>query len=335
MTPPREPRPPAAAAPPDATPPDAASEAAREREEAVRAFLRFVAHERQLSPRTSEAYTADLAEFEAFLGRYYGDPEWSWRGIDRLAIRAFMGDCTSRRGLSRRSIARKLSAVRSFYRFLHVEGRVDANPARSVRSPKRERTLPAFLTREQVDALFRDAEARAEGGSFHALRNLAIVELFYGAGLRLSELQGLNVADVDVVSERMRVMGKGRKERIVPLGRAAIRALRGYFAARERQMEHAARPDRRAVFVGQTGRRLSARQVQNVVGTFLSGIADEAGVSTHSLRHTFATHLLDSGADLLAVKELLGHASLSTTQIYTHTSRERLKRVYRQAHPRA
>ena len=310
-------------------------EAARERREALRAFLRFVAHERQLSPRTVEAYTEDLAEFEAFLARYYGDPEWSWRGVDRLAIRSFMGDCVSRRGLSRSTVARKLSAVRSFYRFLHVEGGVSANPARSVRSPKRERTLPGFLTREQIDQLFRDAEARAEGGSFHALRNLAIVELFYGAGIRLSELQGLSTADVDVVSERLRVLGKGRKERIVPLGRAALRALRAYDEARERVMEHAARPDRRAVFVSQTGRRLSARQVQNVVGAFLSGIADEAGVSTHSLRHTFATHMLDGGADLLAVKELLGHASLSTTQIYTHTSRERLKKVYRQAHPRA
>lgn len=320
---------------PAPSPDEALPEAALERREAVRAFLRFVAHERQLSPHTVEAYTEDLAEFEAFLGGYYGEPEWSWRGIDRLAIRSFMGDCVSRRELSRRTVARKLSAVRSFYRFLHVEGRVDANPARSVRSPKRDRALPGFLTREQVEALFKDAEARAEGGSFHAVRNLAIVELFYGTGVRLSELQGLNVADLDLVSERVRVLGKGRKERIVPLGRAAIRALRSYQEAREALLEHAARPDRRAVFLGQSGRRLSARQVQNIVGTFLSGIADEQGVSTHSLRHTFATHMLDAGADLLAVKELLGHASLSTTQIYTHTSRERLKRIYRQAHPRA
>lgn len=319
----------------DASADDAAGGAGEERADAVASFLRFVAHERQLSPLTTHAYTEDLREFSAFLDRYYGDPEWSWRGVDRLAIRSFMGDCVGRRELARRSVARKLSAVRSFYRFLHVEGRVEANPARTVRSPKRERVLPGFLTREQVDAVFRDAELRAEGGGFRPVRNLAIVELFYGTGMRLSELQGLNVADLDLVSERVRVLGKGRKERIVPLGRSAIRALRGYYEVRTPVIDGATRPERRAVFVGQTGRRLSARQVQNIVGEFLSGIADEAGISTHSLRHTFATHLLDAGADLLAVKELLGHASLSTTQIYTHTSKERLKKVYRQAHPRA
>jgi integrase/recombinase XerC len=302
-----------------------------EREE----FMRHVEHERQLSPRTVRAYGDDLAELDTFLTAYFGTGEWSWSGVDRLAIRSFMGDCATRRGLARTSIARKLSAVRSFYRFLHVEGRVEANPARAVRTPRRERTLPGFLTREQIEDAFRHAEARAEGGSFLALRNLAIVELFYATGIRLSELQGLDVSRLDLVSERVRVMGKGRKERIVPLGRTAIRALRGYYDERERVLAAAARPDPRAVFVGRTGRRLSARQVQNVVGAFLSGIADEAGVSTHSLRHTFATHMLDAGADLMAVKELLGHASLSTTQIYTHTSKERLKRVYRRAHPRA
>jgi integrase/recombinase XerC len=314
---------------------DGAIRAAEERHEAVRGFLRYIAHEKQLSPQTVRAYTDDLRELGTFLDRYYGNPGWGWRGLDRLAIRSFMGDCATRRGLSRRSVARKLSAARSFFRFLHVEELVDANPARAVRTPKRDRTLPGFLTREQVEALFRDAEMRAEAGGFHGLRNLAIVETFYGCGLRVSELAGLNLADVDLVSERVRVLGKGRKERIVPIGRLAIRAVRGYLEARAVLMETAARGDRRAVFVGQTGRRLSVRQVQNIIGTFLDGIAGERGLSTHSLRHTFATHLLDAGADLLAVKELLGHASLSTTQIYTHTSKERLKKVYRQAHPRA
>jgi integrase/recombinase XerC len=310
-------------------------EAAAERREATDAFLRWVAHERQLSPQTSRAYADDLAEFEAFLTRHYGRPDWSWRGPDRLAIRSFMGDCVGRRGLSRTSVARKLSAVRSFYRWLHVDERVDANPARAVRTPKRDRTLPGFLTREQVEALFRDAEAAAEAGGFLALRNLAVVELFYATGMRLSELRGLDVPDVDLVGERARVMGKGRKERIVPLGGAAVRALRRYYEARDAVLARAPRGDRRAVFLAQTGKRLGVRQVQNVVVRFLDGVADAGGLSTHSLRHTFATHLLDAGADLVAVKELLGHASLSTTQIYTHTTKERLKRIYRQAHPRA
>jgi len=314
---------------------DALSEIALRRHGELEAFLRYVAHERQLSPQTVRAYTDDLAEFETFLNRYYGSPDWSWAGVDRLSIRSFLGDLANR-GLAKSSIGRKLSAVRSYYRFLHVEERVDANPARTVRTPKRDRTLPAFLTREEMDAVLATAEVRAMEGGFHGMRNFAIVELFYGTGMRLSELQGLNVPDLDVVADRARVLGKGRKERIVPLGSKAVRALRNYYAARDRVLAQAGtRGDRRAVFIGQTGKRLTVRQVQNVVGGFLKAVSDETGLSTHSLRHTFATHMLDAGADLMAVKELLGHASLSTTSIYTHTSRERLKRVYRQAHPRA
>jgi integrase/recombinase XerC len=298
-------------------------------------YLRHVAHERQLSPQTVRAYADDLREFQEFLDRYYGAPEWTWGGVDRLAIRSWMGDCSTRRGLARTSIARKLSAVRSFYHFLHVHERVDANPGRAVRTPKKQRVLPGFLTREQMEQLFELAAQRAMAGGFHAARNFAIVELFYSAGLRVSELQGLSMPAVDLIGDQVRVLGKGRKERIVPLGSMASRALRRYYESRQMVIANASRPDPRAVFVGHTGRRLSVRQIQNIVGEFLRAIAGEAGLSTHSLRHTFATHLLDAGADLMAVKELLGHASLSTTQIYTHTSKERLKRVYRQAHPRA
>ncbi|CAN5792503.1 tyrosine recombinase XerC [soil metagenome] len=307
---------------------------ARERMQALADFLHHIEHERQLSPRTVSAYTNDLTEFEAFLGRYYGSGEWSWAGVDRLAIRSFMGDCMTRRGLSKRSVARKLSAVRSFYRFCHLEELVETNPARSVRSPRGERTLPGFLTRPQMEAIFGSAEARALEGGFHAIRNLAIVELFYSTGMRLSELQQLNLSDLDLVAERVRVAGKGRKERIVPVGRMAVDAVRRYYARREELLARTG-GDRRAVFLSQRGRRLSVGQIQKITGKFLEQVAEGAGLSTHSLRHTFATHLLDAGADLLAVKELLGHASLSTTRIYTHTSAERLKRVYRQAHPRA
>jgi integrase/recombinase XerC len=301
----------------------------------VEQFIAHIAHERQLSPRTVGAYSDDLGEFVDFLTRYYGEPGWTWQGVDRLAIRSFMGDCTTRRSLSRRSVARKLSAVRSFFRFLHVEEIVEANPARSLRSPKKERTLPGFLTREQVAAIFSAAEGRALDGGFLPLRNLAIVELFYSTGLRVSELQGLNVPDLDLVSERVRVLGKGRKERIVPVGRMAIQSLRRYYPRRDEVLISVERGDRRAVFITRTGRRISVRQVQKIIEGFLKQVAEGEGLSTHSLRHTFATHLLDNGADLMAVKEMLGHASLSTTQIYTHTSKERLQRIYRQAHPRA
>jgi integrase/recombinase XerC len=301
----------------------------------IEEFISHIAHERQLSARTVRAYADDLGEFAVFLGVYHGAPDWSWQGLDRLAIRSFLGDCAGRRGLSKRSIARKLSAIRSFLRFLHLEERIESNPARSLRSPRRERTLPGFLTGEQTAAIFRAAEARALDGGFLPLRNLAIVELFYSAGLRVAELQALNINDLDLVSERLRVLGKGRKERIVPVGGMATTALRRYYPRREEVLMNATRGDRRAIFITQTARRISVRQLQKVVGGFLTQVAEGAGLSTHSLRHTFATHLLDAGADLLAVKEMLGHASLSTTQIYTHTSKERLQRIYRQAHPRA
>ena len=301
----------------------------------IREFLAHITHERQLSPRTVRAYTDDLGEFAEFLTAYYGTPEWTWGGVDRLTIRSFMGDCATRRGLSKRSIARKLSSVRSLFRFLHIEEAIDANPARAVRAPKQDRTLPAFLTKEQVESVFNSAEARAMGGGFAGVRNLAIVELFYSTGVRVSELQMVNVGDIDLVAERLRVMGKGRKERIVPVGRMAVGVLRRYEPKRDEVLARSSGADRRALFVGPTGKRLSVRQIQNIVVGFLDQVSEDSGHSTHSLRHSFATHLVDAGADLLAVKELLGHASLSTTHIYTHTSRERLQRVYKQAHPRA
>ncbi len=298
-------------------------------------FLVHIADERQLSPRTVAAYSRDLEEAVSFFNGYYGAGEWSWSAVDRLAIRSFMGDCMGRRGLSRRSVGRKLSSLRSFFRFLHIEERIEANAARTVRAPKRERTLPAYLSRDQIERLFEAAEGRALDGGFHAVRNHAILELLYSSGLRLSELQGINTSDLDLVAERVRVLGKGRKERIVPLGRPAIRALRRYEARRDELVSSIPGSDRRALFLGQRGKRLSPRQVQKIVGEYLARISEDAGLSTHSLRHSFATHLVDGGADLVAVKELLGHASLSTTRIYTHTSTERLMKVYRDAHPRA
>ena len=297
-------------------------------------FIRHLADGRQLSPHTVAAYRRDLTEFEAFLARYYGGEEWTWGGVDRLALRAFLADM-SRRGLSRRTIARKLSAVRSFFRWLHREEMVEANPARAVRSPKLERHLPGWLSRSDMERVLQLAENRAVEGGFRGARDLAIVETFYSTGMRLSELHSLDMQDLDLLGDQARVRGKGRKERIVPLGRHAVTALRRYELRRAEVLARCVGGDRRAVFISERGRRLSVRQIQNIVRSFLDVVAEEAGLSTHSLRHTFATHLLDAGADLMAVKELLGHASLSTTRIYTHTSKERLKRVYNQAHPRA
>jgi integrase/recombinase XerC len=305
----------------------------------VAEFLTYLEAERNDSPNTVRAYGRDLRAFERFCDEYFGRAEaWTWRSLDRVALRGFMGELR-RRGLEKRSVARALSAVRAFYRFLAARYGLEGDPTKGLRLPKLDKRLPAVIDRVQLEELFALAEAAASQGGFLERRNLAILELFYSTGIRLSELAGLNLADVDVVSEQVKVRGKGRKERIVPLGSAASRALREYF--REREPLVAARParaghvDRRAVFVTRRGRRLSARAVQTVMRGFFRLMDPGARLRVHTLRHTFATHLLDAGADLRAVQELLGHASLSTTQVYTHTSVERLKKVYHRAHPRA
>src|SRR5690606_11850030 len=206
-------------------------------------------------------------------------------------------------------------AVRSFFRHLHREDIVEANPARAVRSPKIEKTLPSWLTRVEIERMFDVAEHGSADNSFRGTRDHAIVELFYATGIRLSELASLDLASVDLVSEQARVLGKGRKERIVPIGAPAVTALRRHELRRREVLNRVPTADRKALFLSERGKRLSTRQIQNIVRGFLDRIADDAGLSTHSLRHSFATHLLDAGADLLAVKELLGHVSLSTTRI--------------------
>ncbi|MEJ7812114.1 MAG: tyrosine recombinase XerC [Gemmatimonadaceae bacterium] len=303
---------------------------------AIADFLTQLEKERDYSPNTLRAYRRDLDLFARFLGGYYGEGEWSWGGLDRLAMRSFMGHL-ARAGLSKRSVARALSAVRSFYRYLNRNEIVEANPARAVATPKLERYLPAYLDRAQIALVFQAAELRAWGGNPTDVRNLAILELFYSTGMRLSELAGINRADLDLVSQQVKVRGKGKKERIIPVGDHAQLALRNYEAKRDELLRgrRGTGLDRAAFFLSRSGKRLGVRAVQIAVKKFLDLIDEDAGLSVHSLRHTFATHLLDAGADLRAVQELLGHASVSTTQIYTHTSIERLKQVYRQAHPRA
>ena len=303
----------------------------------VEEYLRHLSKERDVSPNTVKAYERDLHDFVAFLGKYYGASQWSWEGVDRLAMRGFLAQL-SRRGVGKRTMARTLSGVRSFYRWMHRNEMVESNPAKAVGAPKLDKYLPGYLDRPQIDLLFQMAEARAMEGNFNDVRNLAILELFYSTGMRLSELQGLSRGDLDLVSQQVKVRGKGRKERIVPIGDHAVLALRNYESKRDellRNMPGTGKGDRTAYFLGRTGKRIGPRMVQKVVAAFLAEIDEDAGLSVHSLRHTFATHLLDNGADLRAVQELLGHASISTTQIYTHTSVERLKQVYRQSHPRA
>jgi integrase/recombinase XerC len=302
--------------------------------EQVADFIRFIGAERNDSPNTVKAYGRDLASVAEFMDSFYGGDRWKWAGVDRLAIRGFLAQ-GAKRGWSKRTMARALSALRSFYRFLNIHHGIEVNPARAASTPKVEKRLPGYLDRNAIDRLFDLAQSRAGEGTLQARRNRAILEVFYSTGMRLSELVGLDLEDFDLAGDQVRVRGKGKKERQLPVGRPAVAALRNYFPLRDGVVRDVAGADRRAVFISDRGRRLGARAVQLMTRKFLDAVSEGQDVSTHSLRHSFATHLLDAGADLRAVQELLGHASLSTTQIYTHTSVERLKKVYHQAHPRA
>ena len=297
----------------------------------VVSFLDHLEVVRNLSQRTIAGYRRDLCDLEDFIRGHLGREDYRWTEVDRPTIRAFLGD-SGRRGLAPRTIARKLAAVRAFFHHLHQEGEVKANPARRVRGPKVDRTLPGHMRLQEMEELFRWSESEAaRRNDLTTTRLLAALELFYGSGLRLAELGSLNLGSLDLDRRQARVLGKGRKERIVPITKSAAKAVRNYLPRRTEVAVEGCL----ALFVGRHGNRLSNRYIQRTVQGAISRFAAAANVSVHSLRHSFATHLLDAGADLMAVKELLGHASLGTTQIYAHTSKERLRKVYRGAHPRA
>ncbi len=298
-------------------------------------FLAYVRKERRLSAHTEAAYRRDLKDFGAFLVGHMESADWDWSDVDRLDMRSWLGELEGR-GLKRSTVARKLSAVRALYRFLHRTDVVSHNPARLIRTPRKRQELPGYLTRGQVEVLFELLESYATGDRPLAVRDRAMIEVIYSCGLRLAEIQGLDDADLDLDRGLVKVLGKGGKERIVPVGARACEAVSDYLARRHAVSSRELAPgEGRPLFVSRRGTRISRRQIQRSVGAWLAWAADGEGLSVHALRHTFATHMLDAGADLMAVKELLGHSSLSTTRIYTHTSRERLVKAYRQAHPRA
>ncbi len=298
----------------------------------VGTFLNHLNRGRNLSPNTLKAYERDLHDLTDFLDDYFGSPNWEWSAVDRLALRGFLGWCL-RKGLARRTVARKLSAVRALFRFLVKQGRLDADPAGSIRAPKADRNLPEHMRESEVELLFDIASKKAAENTLQGRRDLLMLELLYGSGLRLAELHSLNLSDMREGQDRIRVLGKGRKERVVPLTAASKRALASYLPRRNEVVGSEA-PDA-ALLVSKRSERLSRRAIQGAVKKLIEEAGASSGLSVHSLRHSFATHLLDAGADLMGVKELLGHASLSTTQIYTHTSKERLRRVYDASHPRA
>ncbi len=285
-------------------------------------FLTRLRTERRLSPHTAAAYERDL---NALLGFCEREGIESFAALDSFAVRRFAAE-SHRRGLGARSVARRLSAVRTFLSYLIELGVIKSNPGVHVPAPKPPKRLPATLDADQVASLL-----AISGDGPLTLRDRAMLELFYSSGLRLAELVGLNLGDVDAADRTVRVLGKGSKARVVPVGKHALAALRDWLAVRQ-ELARAGEP---ALFVSRRGQRVSHRTVQLRVNEWARRQGARTGVHPHMLRHSFATHVLESSGDLRAVQEMLGHASLSTTQIYTHLDFQHLANVYDQAHPRA
>jgi len=291
--------------------------------QAVAAFLRHLDRERNASVHTVRAYGEDLQQFRGYLERMLGRAVGP-AAVDHLLIRGFLADLHER-GLKKVSAARKLAALRTFFRFLCREGVLDKNPARALLSPRLERRIPTHLDEGQVAVLL-----DVPGNGDAALRARAILELLYATGIRCAELVGLDLPDVDLPARMVRVLGKGRKERVVLFGGRAQAALRAYLPARART-----RPRCEALFVNARGGRLTDRSIRDQVARRVKALALTQRTSPHTLRHSFATHLLARGADLRAIQELLGHVRLSTTQRYAHVDTHQILSIYKKTHPRA
>ncbi len=292
-------------------------------------FLDYLTYERNASGNTIAAYRDDLESFVSFLCNDYftlGRDLLDLRRVDHLTIRSYLAHL-ARKKLARSSTARHLSALRSFFKFLMREGDVEANPARTVATPKREKHLPAVMQTSEVALLIDQPDASRKLGA----RDRAFLELLYASGLRISELVGIDLDDLELRTRLVKVHGKGSKERIVPFGSKAEAALRAWLAVRG---ELAHDPDEQAIFVNYRGERITARSVRRLFDGYIGKAALRSGISPHTMRHSFATHLLTAGADLRTIQELLGHASLSTTQKYTHLNDWQLIEVYKKAHPR-
>jgi integrase/recombinase XerC len=295
----------------------------------VAAFERHLADERAVSPHTRAAYGRDVRDFAAFLStEFLSTPEGRIAAaeIDLLAVRSYLAHLRAR-GLGKSTIGRHLSALRTFLAFLRRDGKVAANAARAVATPRTERPLPRTLSVEEAASV---VEA-PEGDEAPRARDRALLELLYATGLRVSARVGLDLSDVDLSSRQLRTLGKGRKERIVPFGEKAASAVRAWLKVRPRPKaaRHA-----EALFLAPAGTRLTDRSVRRILNRALAAAGVTRHASPHALRHSFATHLLSAGADLRSIQELLGHASLSTTQRYTHLDADRLIEVYRKSHPR-
>ncbi len=329
----------------------------------VQDFLGYLEHEKHFSQHTSKCYGADLAQFSEFVSSQSGQDSdgpdtaphevispWSTQSsgaataletqtetkleqmllaIDANTVRRYMAQLNQRQ-YSKSTVARKLATLRSFYKFLVRRSHLTSNPVTAVKTPKQEKKLPKFLEYEDVQRLLNTPPADTWLGA----RDRAIMEVLYSTGMRVSELVALNMDDVDFLGEVIHVRGKGKKERISPIGSTALQAIQHYIEFRNRRMENDSNFDPRVLFANKHGQRLSTRSVRRKMDKYLKMAGLDPSISPHTLRHSFATHMINNGADLRSVQELLGHQSLSTTQVYTHLTTSRIKDVYDSAHPR-
>ena len=307
-------------------------------------FLSYLQNEKQASRHTVDSYRRDIAQFVRLLFKKETSGLSDWKSVDVYTARKLVLELQSEK-LGRASIMRKVSALRSFFRFMVRENLVPKNPFIGLTSPKKQQRLPKYMTVPEMDKLlsapsvyWKDALAKGlpkseDSAEFATARDTAILEVIYSGGLRISEAVGLRLSDIDLLSDIIKVRGKGKKERICALGKPSVAALKKYIAFRKARTanETASAP----LFINKHGTVLTARSVQRSLKNYLMMAGLPSDMTPHKLRHSFATHMLDAGADLRSVQELLGHANLSTTQIYTHVSAERLKAVYSKAHPRA
>jgi len=291
-------------------------------------FIIFLRTQKNLSDQTALSYLSDLNHFQSYLEeKQIESPE----GVNINTIRDYLA-LLYKSGYARSTISRRLSCLRSFFRYLSQKGKIKNNPLILIRTPKKGRSLPHFLYRTEVEKLLEQPKSKGPLG----LRDQAMLELFYSSGLRIGELVQINIIDVDFSGRVIRVKGKGRKERVVPLGSYACRALLEYLQEARPVLTEKTNPSPdEPLFVNSRGKRLTTRGVYGIITKYLKEVAPFRNLTPHSLRHTFATHLLEGGADLRSVQELLGHSRMSSTQIYTHITGERIRSVYQKAHPRA
>lgn len=300
---------------------------------AIDKYLRYLKIERNASPHTITSYQNDLTQFLAFCSDYFHEDENRLNPnlVERITIRLWLGEL-SERDLAKSSIARKVAAIRSFFKYCFKRGIVEQNPAHLLVIPKKDKPLPKTASAKDISRMME----LAEGNTPKTAQNRAILELLYGTGIRLSELVNLNKEDINFELDQIKVLGKGAKQRIVPFGKRAKDALQQHLSTKADLFGERTDADaRKAVFLAVSGQRIYPRAVQRIVKDYLQRASEVTQKSPHVLRHSFATHLLDQGADIRVIKELLGHANLAATQVYTHTSVERLKNVYELAHPRA